>query len=125
MPVAKMKAVAETVCREEKIDIKREMHIICCSDYAIKKLNRIYRGKDRVTDVLSFCFSDADLLGEIYISLKRTEIQARRYGESFNEEFLRLYTHGLLHLAGYDHIKEKDRLIMEKKEKHYLPVKKI
>ena len=120
LPVKRMKSIVQAVYRKEKITLKRESHLICCSDYTIRKFNRIYRKKDKVTDVLSFCFSDEDLLGEIYISLKRTEIQARRYGVSFNEEFLRLFTHGLMHLAGYDHLKESDRLIMEEREKYYL-----
>jgi probable rRNA maturation factor len=87
-------------------------------------LNRQYRKKDKATDVLSFPFGDDDLLGEIYISLQRAKIQARRYGVSYNDELKRLLIHGLLHLMGYDHIKRTDRALMEAREECYLRTKK-
>lgn len=93
--------------------------VILCSDYRIKKLNTKYRKKEKPTDVLSFVFNDSDFLGEIYLSLQRTAIQARRFDSSYEDELHRLLTHGLLHLLGYDHIKKSDRGIMESKEEKY------
>jgi probable rRNA maturation factor len=69
--------------------------------------------------VLSFCFGDDDLLGEVYISPQRAAVQARRYGVSYEDELKRLLVHGLLHLMGYDHIKRAERAVMEAKERGY------
>ena len=74
----------------------------------IKDLNSTYRGKDYVTDVLSF--EDGDtlpdgrvFLGSIIICLEKTEKQAKEIGNSFDEELRFLFMHGVLHLLGYDH----------------------
>lgn len=88
----------------------------------VRKLNRNYRKKDKVTDVLSFPFDEHDLLGEIYISLDRTVIQAHRFCIDARDEFRRLYIHGLLHLAGYDHIKKADRGVMAAKERLFFDI---
>jgi probable rRNA maturation factor len=78
----------------------------------IRSLNRIFRNKDKVTDVLSFeekndgfIFGDAgrNFFGEIVICPSRAKNQARKYGWSFDKEIIRLLVHGLSHLSGYDH----------------------
>ncbi|MFA6422592.1 MAG: rRNA maturation RNase YbeY [Candidatus Buchananbacteria bacterium] len=77
----------------------------------IRSLNRIFRGKDKVTDVLSFEEKNSDFifpddeqnLGEIIICLQRIRDQAKKYGWSFNRELARLLIHGLSHLIGLDH----------------------
>jgi len=118
-PTAPLTKIAKSVYRREGTGIGQSATIILCSDYMIRKLNRQYRGKDKATDVLSFHLGDDDLLGEIYISLQRAKVQARRYGISYDDELKRLLIHGLLHLMGYDHIKRADRVIMEDKENAY------
>ncbi len=120
LPIEKISRLIPLFYSKERISKKKETNLIVCSDYMIKKLNRRFRKVNRSTDVLSFSFNDKDFLGEIYISLKRTEVQARRYGCSFSDEFLRLFIHGLLHLAGYDHKNRPERMIMEKKTNYYL-----
>lgn len=121
IPVRSIKKLALKIYHEEKLSLVRQTNLVCCSDYRIRKLNRSYRAIDRVTDVLSFSFNDEDMLGEIYISLERAAVQARRFGLTFNEEVERLFVHGLLHLTGYDHIKSTDRTSMEARERWYLP----
>ena len=77
----------------------------------IRKWNRIYRGKDKITDVLSFAEADAEFsghneskdLGEILICVSRAKSQAKEYGWSIDEEINRLLVHGLAHLIGYEH----------------------
>ena len=72
------------------------------SDAKIRELNRLFRGIDKATDVLSFP-SDEDELGDIAISVDRAEVQAKENGMTFDEEVAQLLLHGLLHLSGYDH----------------------
>ena len=91
----------------------------------IHKLNKEYRNIDRETDVLSFAFIDNESnkddiknskinypLGEIYISYEKAIEQANEYGHSFNREICFLFVHGILHLLGFDHMKEEDEEIM-------------
>jgi probable rRNA maturation factor len=118
-PTALLTATAKSVYRGEGASAAQSAVIVLCSDYVIRKLNRRYRKKDKATDVLSFRFGDDDLLGEVYISLQRAKIQARRYGVSYEDELKRLLIHGLLHLMGYDHIKPADRTEMEAREDVY------
>ena len=67
------------------------------------RLNRIYLGHDRSTDVLSFPMKTAGLLdGEVYVNLDRARLQAREHAVSLMHEVTRLVVHGVLHLAGYD-----------------------
>jgi len=118
-PAASLTAAAKSVYRREGVSAAQSTTVILCSDYMIRKLNRLYRKKDKATDVLSFRFGDDDLLGEVYISLQRAAVQARRYGVSYEDELKRLLVHGLLHLIGYDHIKRADRAVMEARERVY------
>lgn len=120
LPLSQLKKITGSIFRCEHIPASKGVNLICCSDYTIRKLNREYRDKDKVTDVLSFPFEDDDFLGEIYISTKRVGVQSKRFGFTFNEEFLRLYIHGLMHLAGYDHLVDAEREVMEKAERKYL-----
>jgi len=118
-PAKPLRETAAAVYSGENIVKNEVTTLILCSDYAIRKLNRQYRKIDRATDVLSFPFGDPDLLGEIYISLQRAKIQAKRYGLTYNEELKRLLIHGLLHLIGYDHHKKSEKAAMEAKERYY------
>jgi rRNA maturation RNase YbeY len=93
----------------------------------LRRLNRRFRGIDRVTDVISFAmmegiggFPHQRHLGDIYISLPRTWRQARDYGTTFDDELFRLVTHGLLHLLGYDHCKPRQACRMRQREELYL-----
>ncbi|MDG5815973.1 rRNA maturation RNase YbeY [Chitinispirillales bacterium ANBcel5] len=118
-------ALQEMACliyEGENVSPKQTVSLILCSDYIIKRLNRDYRKQDKATDVLSFRFNEPDFLGEIYISLQRTSLQARRYGLSYEQELLRLFVHGMFHLLGYDHQDSAQRQEMESKERKYFDV---
>ncbi len=86
----------------------------------IRQINRDFRKKDSATNVISFPFMDVvngkRLLGDIVICPLVAKKQALKQGNNFNDYMAFLIIHGFLHLLGYDHIKEKDRIIMEKKE---------
>ena len=82
----------------------------------IHEINLKYRMIDRPTDVISFALWEASiktpLLGELFICYEKIKEQACEYEHSFKRELCFLYLHGLLHLLGYDHVKEKDEKIM-------------
>jgi probable rRNA maturation factor len=61
-----------------------------------------------------------EILGDVVISLPRIEHQASVYGHSFEVEMLFLVSHGVLHLLGYEHDKEDDMLVMQRKQKDIL-----
>ncbi len=83
----------------------RELSVLLTGNEEIRELNREYRGKDKPTDVLSFPMEDEHLLGDIVISTEKAASQAVEFGVTVGEEMARLLVHGLLHLAGYDHVK--------------------
>lgn len=89
-----------------------ELELLLTSDEEIHALNKTYRGKDRPTDVLSFTLDDPKTLGQLVISVPRTQEQAEQLGQSFEEELRFLFSHGLLHLLGYDHEDPADEKIM-------------
>ncbi|MCD6429460.1 rRNA maturation RNase YbeY [bacterium] len=95
----------------------------------IKQLNKKYRGKNKVTDVLSFGqaaesefkeIQDENFLGEIVICLRAVKKTAKREGSTFEKELARVLIHGILHLLGYDHKKPEQAQIMEEKQNKYL-----
>ena len=107
-----------------------ELSVTLTDDKNIHELNKKYRGVDRPTDVLSFAFreseepeildSEIEILGDIIISLERAKIQAENFGHSYLREVIFLTVHGLLHLLGYDHIEEDDRLEMEREQDYIM-----
>lgn len=82
----------------------------------IKKINKSYRNKNSVTDVISFALDESissnQILGEIYICLEKAKQQAKEFNHSLKRELCFLFVHGLLHLYGYDHNNKKDEEIM-------------
>jgi probable rRNA maturation factor len=86
---------------------KAELSIVLVSDAQIRRLNKLYRNKDKPTDVLSFPIGekveDWLILGDIVISVDTARRQAKELGHSLEEELKRLLVHGLVHLLGYDH----------------------
>jgi probable rRNA maturation factor len=82
-----------------------ELSLLLVDDILMQKLNKTYRGKDEVTDVLSFSGDDptGEVLGDIVISVPYVEEQAEYFGVSFDEELRRITIHGILHLLGMTH----------------------
>ena len=81
----------------------------------IQTLNKLYRNKDSVTDVLAFALQDIKTpvdnlqdLGDVFICIPQIKRQAREFKVSEKEEFTRILVHGVLHLLGLDHLKERD-----------------
>ena len=82
-----------------------EVSLTLVGDDRIRALNRDYLGRDRVTDVISFCLHDAGepLLADIYVGYPQALRQAAELGLSAEEELVRLAIHGTLHALGHDH----------------------
>ena len=91
----------------------------CCliaDDAELLRLNRTFLGRDYPTDVLSFPSPEGtETLGDIAVSVDRAASQAAAFGHSTAEEIKILMLHGLLHLVGMDH--ERDRGAMARKER--------
>ena len=96
------------------------VNLVFCENAHVRDLNSRFRNLNKVTDVLSFHYGETEILGEIYIASEQARAQAPRWKNSFYRELQRLVVHGSLHLAGYDHIRAKDRKIMRDREEHYL-----
>lgn len=106
--------------------------LVIAGDERVHGLNRLYRGKDSPTDVLSFSTQkthgesfvlppeESSHLGDVIISYPQAARQALEYGHSLEREISLLIAHGLLHLLGYDHEKPGDRRKMREKEKEIL-----
>lgn len=80
-----------------------DLSIAIVSDRRMRALNRQFRGKNKVTDVLSFPAESRGFLGDIVIAGGVSKRQAREAGHSTQTELRVLALHGLLHLLGYDH----------------------
>ena len=102
---------------------------LCLSDdESVHKLNYEFRGFDKPTNVLSFANIDGDdfddileledvvELGDIIIALETMEREAVEQQTSLKNHLCHLWAHGLLHILGYDHIEDDDRIEMEKLE---------
>lgn len=87
-----------------------EISLAIIGETKIKEINKKYRGKNRVTDVLAFDY------GEIFICLPQAKKQARQLGHSLRKELAILLIHGILHLAGYNDETKKDYNKIVKKQ---------
>ncbi len=127
----------------EKCPYEVEVSILFTDNQQIKEINQEFRNIDAATDVLSFptadytkpgyfddleermmdCFHPETgelLLGDIVISVERARKQADEYGHSMVREIAFLTAHSMLHLMGYDHMTEDERVVMEVKQEEIL-----
>jgi probable rRNA maturation factor len=93
----------------------RPFTCLITNDVELRRLNHAFRGKDYPTDVLSFPSKQTlGFLGDIAISFEHAQRQAADYGHAVRQEIEILMLHGVLHLLGMDH--EKDRGQMARAE---------
>lgn len=120
-----------------------ELNIILTDNEGIQKINKEHRGIDRPTDVLSFPLVDYEtpsdfsrleeeggfyfhpesgelLLGDIILSVEKVMEQAKEYGHSTLRELAFLIAHSMMHLCGYDHMEEDERIVMEERQEKVL-----
>jgi probable rRNA maturation factor len=116
LPRADLRKFAEQLVAE--VASGRRFECLLTDDRELRRLNRSFLDHDYPTDVLSFPSGMAGgFLGEIAISVNRAAEQASGFGHSLTEEIKILMLHGVLHLLGMDH--EKDRGAMGRAEKRW------
>jgi len=109
VPVAPLVSFVKRLALKAPRTAATELTIVLAGDATVRRLNRVFRKKDKTTDVLSFPESGrrppdgARPLGEIVISVPQAARQARASGHSLATELRVLVIHGYLHLLGYDH----------------------
>ena len=119
-----------------------EINLLLTMNEEIHQMNLEFREIDRPTDVLSFpmveydepgefdfledafeCFNPETgelMLGDIVISKEKVIEQAKEFGHSIEREYAFLIAHSMLHLTGYDHMEDEERMIMENKQREIL-----
>ena len=135
--------VVEASLDYEKCPYEAEVNVILTDNEAIREINWDHRQIDSATDVLSFPLVDYEtpsdfdhvedfvedyfnpetgelMLGDIVISVDKVEEQAEKYGHSQTRELAFLVAHSMLHLCGYDHMEEEERLVMEERQRAIL-----
>ena len=134
----------DTVLDLEGCPYEAEVSLLITDDKSIQEINRDQRGIDAPTDVLSFpmvqyahpgdfsgvedmddCFNIETgelMLGDIVLSIDRVRSQAEEYGHSIMREVAFLIVHSMLHLIGYDHIEEEDRILMEDRQRKVMDI---
>lgn len=119
--------IVDQICTEEHPGQETDLTLLICDSDQMRKLNRIYRGKNTDTDVLSFLGEAIPLRqpdkgfeplrGDIVVDINQADRQ--KGSHSLEIELQLLLIHGLLHLLGHDHIKSQDKEEMEHKESYY------
>ena len=106
---------------ESRVAKGRPFACLITTDSELRRLNRDFRGKDAATDVLSFPASEAPgpaggYLGDLAISLARARAQAAEFGHTLDCEIQILMLHGVLHLLGMDHERDRGRMACAEKQ---------
>ncbi len=113
----KIRAMVTEIARYEK-KIQGEVEITLVSIAEMHRLNKLFRGVNKPTDVLSFAWQEdkfgpkSTMLGQVYLCYSYIADQAKRFKVKTREEFARMLAHGLLHIVGYDHQEEDEAKIM-------------
>ncbi|AMM93909.1 rRNA maturation factor [Peribacillus simplex] len=128
-----VESILQFAAKKENIEKDTELSVTFVDNERIREINKEYRHKDSVTDVISFALEEMGedeveivgvemprILGDIIISIERTKEQAEEYGHSFDRELGFLALHGFLHLLGFDHMNEDDEKEMFTKQKEIL-----
>ena len=112
--------IGEVVLRKLKQPKDTEISLVFVCDARMKSLNKKYRGINKATDVLSFIYNENNFLGEIVISVPTAKKQAAKRSYPLKTELSELFTHGILHLVGYEDETQAGYSRMLKKQKNIL-----
>ena len=110
-----LKRAAASASRAAGFRSGYSLTVLLSNDRRLKSLNRDFRGKDKATNVLSFpaAANSDDYWGDVALALGVTRREAKAADKSFADHATHLVVHGILHLAGYDHIRAGDAKVME------------
>src|SRR5688572_9930631 len=113
----KLKKHIENIFNAEKKTLK-VLNVIFCTERYLLKMNKQFLHKDEYTDVISFDLSQykSEIIGEIYISVKRVKENARSLNIPYFNELYRVIFHGILHLCGYKDRNNKTKRLIRNKE---------
>jgi len=97
------------------------LSFVFTSNERIKLINQEYLNHNYFTDVISFDYTEGDLIsGDIFISVEEVKKNADYYGASLDDELRRVMIHGVIHLLGYQDGNKEEKAIMRKKENEAL-----
>lgn len=133
------KAAVNASLDVENCPYECEVNLLLTDDACIREINKDNRGVDKATDVLSFPMNEYEnpadfslveddialfnpesgelLLGDIVLSMDHIIAQAKEYEHSVEREYTFLIVHSMLHLMGYDHMEEDERILMEERQR--------
>lgn len=117
---ANVRATIKAIAKEKGFEVGY-LHYIFCNEDEILQINRQYLGHDYVTDIITFPYTEENLLNsDIYICIPQVIANAEEYGVPRRDEVLRVIFHGVLHLVGYDDHKEEDIARMRAAEDRWI-----
>ncbi|MCF0229430.1 MAG: rRNA maturation RNase YbeY [Parasporobacterium sp.] len=133
-----IRKAVETVMKDKDIPEELDVNVMIVDPDTMRGINNDTRGRDSVTDILSFpyfeyeepgCFdrdaidwSEGDILGDIVVCGDRIISQAEEYGHSQKRELAFLVVHSMLHITGYDHMEPEDAQIMETEQRRIMDI---
>lgn len=115
-------SVLKAVENKEKIRFQ-EIELVFVDDNEIIRINLEYLNKDYVTDIITFRYDEnveQAIEGTLFCCSPRIKEQSNEFGTEETHEYLRIFTHGLLHLAGYDDQTKDQKEVMTQKENEIL-----
>jgi probable rRNA maturation factor len=128
--VGELRRIARAVLAAEEVAPAVEAEVVIADARTVQRLNRLYRGRDEPTDVLSFAEREGEAftpapdeppsLGEVVVCLPVAEEQARAGSRAVEGEVAHLVVHGLLHILGYDHEQPDEGERMKRREDEIL-----
>lgn len=126
LPVKKqnLRLILNTVESEENVKFSL-VEVVFVNQNEIIRLNKEYLDRDYVTDIITFRYDEVDIgstaiEGTMYCCAPRIAEQSAEYYSAQDEEFYRIFIHGLLHLVGYNDHDDTEKEKMKEKENHYL-----
>lgn len=142
--IKKITEVSKFALKEEGVTEEYQISLLFVDNEEIRQINKETRNIDRETDVLSFpmldfengkvykdmyigfefdeTYKDGDelVLGDMVLSLEKAKEQSIEFGHSYEREVCYLVIHSILHLLGYDHMIEEDKVKMRSREEEIL-----
>ncbi|MCL5020587.1 MAG: rRNA maturation RNase YbeY [Bacteroidetes bacterium] len=113
-------ALVRRVLRDEHKNAE-EITVVFVDDDYLLDVNRRFLSHNYKTDVIAFDLGeDGTIEGEIYVSVERARVQARRYRIPLKKELVRLIVHGVLHLAGWEDKTRSQKLRMRRRENEFI-----